>query len=120
MSIDQHPNKVKSCDQLQFGCRENTTLSDSLPQYKPHSASTSSSTTLSRESVETWIEYTAAARPNPLSPLLESQQGLKRKRSASPDSQNRRGSSHYQDKQSRLNLHVDIMGPQVLLLPILQ
>ena len=114
MSIDQHPKKIESCDQLQSDQGENTTtLPDSLLQYKPHSASTSTSTTLSRESVETWIESTAAACPHQPSPLLESQQGLKRKRSASPAPHSRRGSSHNQDKQSLP--HVDIMGPQVLL-----
>ena len=121
MSIDQHPNKIESRDQLQSGHGENsTTLSDSLLQCKPHSASTSTSTTLSRESVETWIESTAAACPNQPPLLPESQQGLKRKRSASSDSQNHRDSSYNQDKQSLPKLHVDIMGPQVLLFPTLQ
>ena len=119
MSIDQHPNKIESCDQLQSNQEENTTtLPNSLVQYKPHPASTSTSTTLSRVSVETWIESTAAACPYPPSPLLEPQQGLKRKRSASPAPHSRRGSSPNQDKQ-RLS-HVDTMGPQVLLLSIIQ
>lgn len=118
MSIDQHPNNTESRDQSQSGHGENSTTSDSLLQYRPHSASTSTSTTLSRESVETWIESIAAACPNQPSPLPESQQGLKRKRSASPDAQNHHGSSRHQDKQSLP--HIDTMSPQVLLFPILQ
>lgn len=121
MSINRPPDNIKSRDQLQSDYGEDTTtLPNSLLQYKPHSASTSTSTTLSRGSVEIWIEHTAAARPTPPLPILDSQQGLKRKRSASPDSQNHRGSSHYQDKERLPKLHVDIMGPQVLLSPILQ
>ena len=121
MSIDRHPDNIESCDQLQSDQGENTESSpDFLLQYKPHSASTSTSTTLSRESVETWIAYTAAARPKPPSPLLDSQQGLKRKRSTSPDSPDPRGSSHCQDKQSLPRLYADIMDPQVLLFPIFQ
>ena len=117
MSVDRYPDKIESCDQLQSNHGGNTTtLPDSLLQYKPHSASasTSTSTTLSRESVETWIEHTAAARSNQPSSLLDSQQGLKRKRSSSPDPQDHRGSSCYQDKQSLPKLQVDTMGPHVL------
>ena len=123
MSVDRHPDNIESRDQLQSNHGENTTtLPDSLLQYKPHSASTSTSTstTLSRESVETWIEHTAAARSNPPSPLLDSQQGLKRKRSSSPDPQHPRGSSFYQDKQSLSKLQLDTMGPHVLPFPIFQ
>ena len=119
MSIDRHPNYIELRDQLQSDHGENTTtLPDSMLQSRPHSTSTSTCTTLSRESVETWIERTAAACPNSLPPLLDHQQGLKRKRSASPDSQNIRGSSHYQDKQSLFRLHFDIMGSRVLDSPV--
>ena len=117
MSIGHHLHTVTGINHLQNNSAElhSTTVPDPVLQSNPQSVSTSStstSSTASRESVEAWLEHTAAASSTSPSPQSTPHQALKRRRSSSPDFPDCQSDSSPRAENRKLQkLFADSMDP---------